>query len=151
MRLRSLVEPEAFATRPAADDDDDDQAVEQLQAEVARVLDELVMHGLLSDTRTADALLLAKAPRYGSRRLKQLLQGKSLDADLISSTLARAHASELDRARSVWQRRFGAPPTDLRERARQQRFLAARGFESAIIERVMKEARQPIDGDEAPD
>ena len=109
------------------------------------------MHGLLSDTRTADALLLAKAPRYGSRRLKQLLQGKSLDADLISSTLARAHASELDRARSVWQRRFGAPPTDLRERARQQRFLAARGFESAIIERVMKEARQPIDGDEAPD
>ena len=113
---------------------------EKLKAEVLSVLDELESHGLLSDQRTADALLLAKAPRYGSRRLKQMLQAKSLNGDLVASTLSRARDSELDRAREVWRRRFGAAPADLRERARQQRFLAGRGFEAGVIERVIKEA-----------
>jgi regulatory protein len=90
-------------------------------------------------------LLLSKAPRYGTRRLKQMLQAKSLDADLVNHTLARARDSELDRARSVWQRRFGTPPSDLRERARQQRFLAARGFEASVIERVLKDAARADD------
>lgn len=95
-------------------------------------------------------MLLAKAPRYGSRRLKQLLQAKSLDADLVSQTLARAHDSELDRAKGVWQRRFGSPPADMRQRARQQRFLAARGFESSIINRVLKDAGRVDDGEGPP-
>lgn len=114
---------------------------QRLKAEVHSVLDELQQHGLLSDERTADALLLAKAPRYGSRRIKQMLQAKSLDSDLVASTLSKARNSELDRAREVWRRRYGAAPADLRERARQQRFLAGRGFEANVIERVLKEAQ----------
>ena len=111
-----------------------------MQAEVTQALNDLEAHGLLSDARTADALLLAKSPRYGTRRLRQLLQAKSLDATLVSDTLARAKDTEFERAHSLWQRRFGQPPADLRERARQQRFLAGRGFESNVIERVLKTA-----------
>lgn len=112
------------------------EAAQQL-AEVAQVLDDLEQRGWLSDVRTADALLLAKAPRYGSRRLRQLLQAKSLDASLVSDTLARARDTEFERARALWQRRFGQPPADLRERARQQRFLAGRGFDASVIARVI--------------
>lgn len=135
----------------AVDEDRLAAEAEQRQAAVTQALDELEQRGLLSDARTADAVLLAKSPRYGSRRLKQLLQAKSLDASLVSDTLARARDSEFDRARAVWHRRFGEPPADVRERARQQRFLAGRGFESAVIERVLKVAAQaggdPDNGD----
>ena len=133
------------ASDPQGEDVDEDRlaaAAEQRQAAVTQALDDLEQRGLLSDTRTADAVLLAKSPRYGSRRLKQLLQAKSLDASLVSDTLARARDSEFDRAHAVWQRRFGKPPADVRERARQQRFLAGRGFESTVIERVLKVAAQ---------
>jgi regulatory protein len=91
-------------------------------------------------TNAAGALVLAKSPRYGSRRLKQMLQARSFDADLISSSLQQTAGSELERARDVWQRRFGQAPCDLRERARQHRFLSARGFDAGVVERVMKEA-----------
>jgi regulatory protein len=127
-------------TAACGDGHDEDLHEQHLRAEIDKALDDLQAKGLLSDQRAADALLLAKAPRYGSRRLKQLLQAKSLDADLVSSTLGRARSTEFDRALAVWQRRFGAPPVDLREHARQQRFLAARGFEAAIITRVLKQA-----------
>lgn len=119
------------------------QEAAQRQAEVTLILDDLEQRGWLSDVRTADALLLAKAPRYGSRRLRQLLQAKSLDASLVSDTLARARDTEFERALALWQRRFGQPPVDLRERARQQRFLAGRGFDAAVIDRVLKGA--PVD------
>lgn len=115
-------------------------SADRLQAEVTGALDDLEAHGLLSDARTADALLLAKSPRCGSRRLRQLLQAKSLDPNLVTDTLARAKETEFERAQTLWQRRFGQPPADLRERARQQRFLAGRGFESSVIERVLKAA-----------
>ena len=122
------------------DEDEAADAADQLKTEVTQALDDLEAHGFLSDTRTADALLLAKSPRYGSRRLRQLLQAKSLDPTLVSDTLARAKDTEFERAQTLWQRRFGQPPADLRERARQQRFLAGRGFESNVIERVFKAA-----------
>lgn len=137
-KLMSRAYRAAAGTRAAATGDESTPDAEQLQAEIGRALDELEQHGLLSDARTADALLLGKSARYGSRRLKQMLQAKSLDPALVSSTLARAHDSEFERAHAIWQRRFGEAPGDLRERARQQRFLAGRGFDSAVIERVFK-------------
>jgi len=45
--------------------------------------------------------------------------------------------SELERARTVWRRKFGEPPVDPAERARQMRFLAGRGFSADIIRRVV--------------
>jgi regulatory protein len=46
--------------------------------------------------------------------------------------------SELQRARDVWQRRFEKPPQDAAERAKQARFLAARGFDGDVIRRVLR-------------
>ncbi|MFT3818367.1 MAG: regulatory protein RecX [Rubrivivax sp.] len=116
-----------------ADVDEDD-----LRRRLQQALDELQQRGLLSDRRTAEALLHAKAPRYGTRRLQALLQAKSLAPELVDETLRRAGETELARALEVWRRRFGTAPADARERARQMRFLLARGFEPAIAQRVLK-------------
>jgi regulatory protein len=110
----------------------------QLAAQVEGVLDDLEQHGLLSDTRAADALVHAKSARFGNRRLRQALQARALPAELIESALRATRDTELTRALEVWQRRFGSPPEDARERARQMRFLLARGFDADVAQRVLR-------------
>ena len=109
-------------------------------AQIEAALDQLAAAGLLSDTRAAESVLISQGKRFGSRRLKQVLQGKGLAPDLVQQTLQQAHGTELTRAREVWQRRFGNPPTDARERAKQMRFLAGRGFDGDVIRRVVQGA-----------
>lgn len=108
------------------------------QAQIALALDQLAAAGLLSEARAAESVLNSQGRRFGSRRLKQLLLSKGLEPDLISATLQQARSTELARAREVWRRRFGEPPTDAAERARQMRFLAGRGFEGDVIRRVVQ-------------
>jgi regulatory protein len=51
--------------------------------------------------------------------------------------VAELRGSEADRAREVWRKKFGRAPTDAAERAKQMRFLAARGFGGEAIRRVV--------------
>ena len=46
-------------------------------------------------------------------------------------------ASELERARALWQRRFGQVAADAASRAKQMRFLAGRGFSGDVIRKVI--------------
>jgi len=114
------------------------------------VLDELAAAGLLSDERAAASVLHSQAARSGQRRLQQLLQAKGLPAELVQHSLTQARGTEFDRAWALWQRRYGQPPRDAAERARQQRFLAARGFEFDIVARVLRQAGAPPDDPDAP-
>ena len=93
---------------------------------------------MLSDTRAADALVHAKAARFGNRRLRQVMQARALPTELIDAALRTARESELTRALEVWQRRFGTFPADAREHARQMRFLLARGFDADVAQRVLR-------------
>ena len=110
------------------------------QAQISAALDELAAKGLLSEERTAQSVLLSQGRRFGTRRLRQTLQAKGLAHDLVADTLQQARGTELERAREVWQRRFGQPPADAAERARQMRFMAGRGFEADVIRRVVQGA-----------
>ena len=65
------------------------------------------------------------------------MQAKGLAPALVASTLQQARATELERARDVWQRKFGAPAPDAAGRAKQMRFLAGRGFDGDVIRRVV--------------
>ena len=115
---------------------DTDEASAQQQ--IAQALDQLAAAGLLSEARAAESVLASQGQRFGSRRLKQVMQAKGLDAQLVSATLQQARLTELDRAREVWRRRFGTAPADAGERARQQRFMAGRGFDGDVIRRVVQ-------------
>jgi len=116
------------------EDTDDSSAATQIET----ALDQLAAAGLLSDVRTAESVLSSQGKRFGSRRLKQVLQGKGLAPELVQHTLQEARGTEFARARDVWQRRFGMPPAGAQERAKQMRFLAGRGFDGDVIRRVVK-------------
>lgn len=132
-REHSRAELERKLARHVANTDDG-----SAQAQIALALDQLAAANLLSDARAADAVLSHQGRKFGSRRLKQVLVSKGLDAELVDSTLQQARGTELDRAREVWRRRFGAPAHDAAERARQMRFLAGRGFDGEVIRRVVQ-------------
>jgi regulatory protein len=105
--------------------------------QLRRVLDELQAKDFINEQRVVESLLHRRAPRLGAARIRQELQGKGLDAQLVSQAVERLKSTELQRAREVWAKKFDAPPQDPRERGRQARFLAARGFGGDVIRRVL--------------
>lgn len=104
---------------------------------IARVLDELAAKGFIDEARVAESILHRRAGRLGAARVLQELRARELPEAVLRDAAAQLRDTELDRARAVWQRKFGTPPADARERARQLRFLAARGFSGEIARRVV--------------
>lgn len=112
-------------------------------ADVDAVLDELIAQGLQSDHRFAESWVRSKAARFGAARLRHDLLAKGVAAELVEAVLVEActgdEGDETARARALWQHRFGQPATDVRERAKQARFLQGRGFSSAVIGGLLRE------------
>ncbi|MFZ5540965.1 MAG: recombination regulator RecX [Pseudomonadota bacterium] len=107
-------------------------------AQIDRVLDELAGKGMLSEARFAASLVRTRAGRFGAGRVRQELKQHGLAPDLIAQATADLAKSELSRAREVWRKRFGTPPRDDAERAKQLRFLASRGFSTDVILQVVR-------------
>ena len=104
---------------------------------VARVLDELAAKGFIDEARVAESLLHRRAGRLGGARVLQELRAKGLPDDVVADAAAQLRSTELARAQAVWRRKFGQPPADAAERARQLRFLAARGFSGDVARRAL--------------
>jgi len=117
------------------------QAGETL-GDIAQVLDRLQSRGLLSDQRMALALVRTRSSRYGRLRIQQELQRRGVDRETIAASLPPA-ADESAAAAALWQRKFGQPATTPQERARQGRFLAARGFAASVIARILSVGEEP--------
>lgn len=109
-------------------------------AQVEKILDELQAKGLLSDTRFAAVLTRSRAERFGAARIRYEMREHELPDDVVRPAIEALNATEESRAREVWKRRFGEPPADATERARQMRFLAARGFSIAVVLKVVRTA-----------
>ncbi|MBU4423568.1 MAG: recombination regulator RecX [Gammaproteobacteria bacterium] len=103
------------------------------------VLDDLQAKDFINAHRVAESLVHRRAARLGTQRLVQELRSKGLDDDLVRATAERLRATELERAQAVWRQRFGSVATDVQERARQMRFLAARGFAGDVVRRVVRD------------
>jgi regulatory protein len=108
--------------------------------DLGAVLDALQARGFIDEQRVVESLLHRRAGKLGAARIRQELQAKGLDAAAVQQAVAQLQGSELERAREVWRRKFGAPAADTAGRARQMRFLAARGFGAEVIRRVVSGA-----------
>jgi regulatory protein len=113
------------------------QSFEEEPGTLTRALDELQAKGFINEQRVLESVIYRRAAKLGSTRIKQELQSKGLDPAAVSQAVAGLQASERERAQAVWQKKFGAPPQDARELARQLRFLASRGFGAEVIRRVV--------------
>lgn len=110
---------------------------EQEPGQLKQALDELQARGFIDAQRVADSVLHRRAGRLGASRIRQELQAKGLDAETVTAAVAGLQATEFERAREVWRRKFGEPPADAAQRARQARFLLARGFGGEVVRRVL--------------
>ncbi len=105
--------------------------------ELDEVLDALVAAGLLSNERFAESLVHRRALRFGVATVRREMRSHGLDEALVDAHVSALQQTELARARALWERRFGRPPASLAERARQTRFLLARGFSADLVRRIV--------------
>ncbi|MDO0536565.1 recombination regulator RecX, partial [Escherichia coli] len=110
------------------------------------VLDELQAKDFINAGRVAESVVHRRAARLGTQRVEQELRAKGLDDALVRETAERLRGSEAARALAVWRQRFGSPPATPQERARQMRFLAARGFPGDVVRRVVNGRVDTDDG-----
>lgn len=106
-------------------------------AAIEQVLDELMAKGFINEARVAESLLHRRAGQLGAARVLHELRARALPEAVVREAAEQLRVTELARARAVWERKFGVPPVDARERARQLRFLAARGFSGDIARRAI--------------
>ena len=116
------------------------QPHETTEGELAAALDELQRRGYINDGRVAESVVHRRAARLGTARVKAELQAKGLDAAVVQEAVEALRGTETERATEVWRRKFGQPPADAAERARQMRFLASRGFTGEVVRRVIASA-----------
>ena len=115
--------------------------------EVDAVLSDLEKQGLLSNDRFARSLVHRRAGKLGTSRIVQELRQHGVSAEQVAELRGDLRESEESRARAVWQKRYGRAPVDAADKARQMRFLAARGFGTDVIRKVMAGAGSgPSDG-----
>jgi regulatory protein len=110
--------------------------------EVAVVLDRLQQRNLQSDARFAETYVSARQTRFGSYKLRHDLRARGVSDELIDQVLAEPGEDELVQAKAVWQRKFGRPPVDAREFAKQARFLQSRGFGADILRKLLHDSEE---------
>ena len=112
-------------------------AHEETPGALAHALDELQAKDFINQQRVVDSVVHRRSPKLGTQRIRQELQAKGLEPEVIAKAVAQLRTTEVDRAREVWRKKFGAPAADTTERGKQMRFLASRGFGGDAIRKAM--------------
>lgn len=122
-------------------------AHETTPGELAAALDALQAKGFINDARVVQSVVHRRAERLGTQRVRSELQAKGLAPELVAQAVDELRGTEAERAREVWRRKFGEAASDPRERAKQMRFLAARGFSGEVIRRVVAPGGADLDSE----
>ena len=104
---------------------------------LVKVLDILEAKDFINEGRVVESVVHRRSGKLGVSRIKQELQAKGLQPDAVAEAVQLLRVSEVERAREVWRKKFGTPPVDAAERAKQMRFLASRGFGGDTIRKVV--------------
>jgi regulatory protein len=113
---------------------------------VEAVLDWLEAHNYLSQERFVESRVHARSGRFGNLRIRMEL--KQHQVALSPETTKALKDSEAERACSVRERKFPAPPASAVERLKQARFLAGRGFSPEAISMALRTAGKIADAAE---
>ncbi|MEI7784993.1 MAG: recombination regulator RecX [Betaproteobacteria bacterium] len=105
--------------------------------ELTRILDDLQAKGFINEARVVESVVHRRSERLGSARIAHELRGKGLAPEVVAQAVGQLQASELERARALWSRKFGQAPSEAKEQARQMRFLLSRGFNAEVVRKVL--------------
>lgn len=109
---------------------------------VDAVMEELIAQDLQSDERFTQAFIsMRQRQGKGPLIIKMGLRERGIAAELIAECIDDSDELWLKLASDVRQKKFrGAAPIDQRERAKQMRFLQARGFSGRHIQAAFNAA-----------
>ena len=102
------------------------------------ILDMLEQRGFISVERVAESIVHRKASRFGTARVVQEMRSKGLDDDTVRAAAEQLRGTEMQRAHRLWLQKFHQPGSTPQEQLKQMRFLAARGFGSDVVRKVIK-------------
>lgn len=109
---------------------------------IETALQRLSEEGLLSEARYLESFVAYRARAgYGPQRIREELGQRGLERSDIEHALRESAIDWFESLRETWQRKFaGQLPADARERAKQGRFLAYRGYPLDMIGRLLRGA-----------
>jgi len=110
---------------------------EETPGELAEALDFLQAKDFINEQRVLESVVNRCSVKLGAFRVRQELQAKGLPIEAIAQAVHDLRSTELERAREVWRKKFGAAPQDPAARAKQVRFLVSRGFAPEVVKRVV--------------
>jgi regulatory protein len=117
------------------------------EAAIAAVLSRLREYGYLDDAAFAEtyARLRQENEKFGQRRVRQDLQQKGVNSELIATTLEARYGqtNEEALAREHLERKRIRKPENEKETARIMRRLVAAGFSTAIIYKILRQWEVP--------
>lgn len=94
-----------------------------------QALDSLESDGLLNEQRFTEAFIKSRVDRgQGPLRIRVELKQRGINDIVVDQMLSELDIDWSAVAHAVWSKKFDEPPSDLKTRAKQQRFLAYRGF-----------------------
>ncbi|HLU16171.1 MAG TPA: recombination regulator RecX [Burkholderiaceae bacterium] len=105
--------------------------------QVEQLLDGLERENWLSDERFVQSLVNRRAGRHGVMRILQELRQHGIAEHHLSQVEHQLRDSELDRARDVWEKKFGVHADNTKDYARQYRFMMSRGFSAECVRRLL--------------
>lgn len=130
--------------------------------EIESVISRLQRENWQSDERFVESFVQSREQRWGNQKILQALSQHDLDHEKLTDLKEDLKDSEYQRAREVWIKRFGAKygthsydvdsVTDdeqlsfeeqAKEKARQMRFLASRGFSADVVYKVVNSRGAP--------
>ena len=99
-------------------------------SDIDDTLAQLKQSGLQSDFRFAENYLRYRAQRgYGSQKIQLELKQRGVDNDIIQAVLQQTDIDWFELAQAARHKKFGQHvPDNVKDRAKQQRFLQYRGF-----------------------
>ncbi len=102
-------------------------------------LDRLAEEGLLSEARYLESFIGYRARSgYGPARIREELNKRGLARPDVEQALRECGFDWAVQLTDTWQRKFaGCLPADMRERARQTRFLVYRGYSMDMVGRLL--------------
>lgn len=108
--------------------------------DIDALLDFLEKNNWLSQERFSESLIHRRAARYGNSRIVAELQSHGVQGEALQELKSSLADTEIERARDIWQRKFGAVATDPQQRNKQIRFLLQRGFSQRAVMQAVKGA-----------
>jgi len=102
--------------------------------ELEALLDSLVARKQLSDERYAEERARVLARKYGAAKIRHDLKAKGISDGIVGAVSSEG---ELERARTILERKYREPAASREERVRRARFLQGRGFSTDIVARLV--------------